>query len=115
MKRFADEMMMEGLMPSINTKRLTQDEIYDPCLVFEALFKQYSLVELKKFLRMWLMESISSRDIVELSDVVWLYEQVEKLMEAAWIIHDKQMPITEGHGKLVRMPEKDNQYKNQTS
>ncbi|WP_315821290.1 hypothetical protein [Paraflavitalea speifideaquila] len=71
--------------------KLTKQEQENPILVLDAFFDNYHLKDVREALWNWLSAGLTSnnsnfRDSRERSNLLFLYEHLESLTEAAWII-----------------------------
>lgn len=74
--------------------RLSEEEKQNPALVLDAFFECYHLNEVRELLWNWLVEVISSahgisNDPHERNNHVYFYEQLEALVECAYIMQKK--------------------------
>jgi hypothetical protein len=76
--------------PEWHTKpfRLTVPEIQNPYIVLDNFFDAYSLTQVRACLRKWL-SSVVRTDEVPALDYICLHDQVERLIEAAWVLHQR--------------------------
>lgn len=73
-------------------RRLTLEEISDPECVIIEFFSNYHLKDLREVLWDWLCSALSSgggwfQTGLERSNLIFLYENLEKLAEASYILH----------------------------
>lgn len=71
--------------------RLTKKESNKPHIILSDFFGRYSLKDIRKSMKSWLVEAITPQDTVAAIDLLGLYGDMEKLIEAAWIIHENKM------------------------
>lgn len=88
------EQMRQRLMTQYPTwhespLRLTVNEIENPSIVMSHFFTRYSLSQIRACLKELLHDSLCA-DGVDAPSHITTHEDIEKLVEAAWIIHDKQ-------------------------
>lgn len=69
--------------------RLTTAEMNDPHLVLEDFFQAYSLSDTRACLKELLEDALSAEDVNPMSHL-HLYDHVEKLIEAAFLLHQKK-------------------------
>lgn len=69
--------------------RLTTAEMNDPHLVLEDFFQAYSLSDTRACLKELLEDALSANDVNPMSHFT-LYDHIEKLIEAAFLIHQKK-------------------------
>lgn len=73
--------------------KLSEEEIYDPYLVFNRFFDYADLPAVREYLWDWLKVTVSGTFSTHMLtrgqryDMVYLYEHIEKLVEAAHLIH----------------------------
>jgi hypothetical protein len=72
--------------------RLSKKDIHNPHRVFEDFFDNYHLQDVRHITWKWLAAVISSPgsisdDPLERSNDIFFYEKIEKLIEAALVIH----------------------------
>lgn len=77
-----------------NPQRLTKQEIRNPHLVLEEFFKRYQLKDIRHCMKEWLVEAISPHDVVATVDLISLHNSIDKLIEAAWLLHKNRKPET---------------------
>jgi HEPN domain-containing protein len=65
--------------------RLTCDEIENPHCILKDFFTWYSLTDIRLCLKEWLTDALRAED-VEALEYVTLRDNIEKLVEAAWVI-----------------------------
>ncbi|HKO80804.1 MAG TPA: hypothetical protein VJU78_10425 [Chitinophagaceae bacterium] len=70
--------------------RLSIEEMEDPYLVLDEFFSCYNLMNIRAYLREWLNEAMHSHESGTI-DLLSIYEYVEKLIEAAWLLYSKEM------------------------
>ena len=71
---------------------LSTAELNEPFLFLQSFFAAYSLPEYREQLGEWLEHGLSSRPAAEFIgtvDVITVYENLQKLYEAAWVIHQR--------------------------
>lgn len=77
-------------------RKLSPQEIKDPNLALFHFFDYSSLPRIREHLWEWLKTTVSGTYNTKLLDkntrydIIHLYEHIEKLIEAAWLIHTKQ-------------------------
>lgn len=74
--------------------RLTEDERQNPRLVIETFFESYHLQEVREILWKWMVEIVSSSRSIsqegkQRNDHIYFYEQMEALVEAAFLINQR--------------------------
>ena len=72
-----------------NPLRLSIPEMENPYLVLKEFFECYHLTDIRGCLKEWLNEVLRPDEILQM-DYVHVYDQVEKLIEAAWLLHTRQ-------------------------
>jgi hypothetical protein len=102
-----------------NPLRLTMDEINNPITVILDFFQSYHLPDIRFCLHNWLLDSLP-KESVESKAHFSTYEDIEKLVEACWLIRQNQkekndqrsLPISEPNteptevlGKTVQLIE----------
>jgi hypothetical protein len=75
--------------------RLSQKEMDDPEKVIKEFFINHRLSEYREFLWEWVTVSISALQVAELydtmpGDLLWYYQEIETMLEAAWAINQKR-------------------------
>ncbi len=73
-------------------KNLSEQELIDPLLVITFFFKDYSVDDYRKQLREWLehgLNRLSADGWINAGDIVRVYENLQKLYSAAWIIYQR--------------------------
>ena len=79
--------------------RLDEEEINDPHLVISRFFDYASLPHIREYLWHWLKITVSGTfsdkimDKRQRYDLVYLYEHIEKLIEAAHLMHLRQLEL----------------------
>ena len=66
--------------------RLSVEEIENPYLALEEFFSAYDLMQARTCLWEWLRETMNG-DRTGVSNLLSFYEQIERLTEAAWVLH----------------------------
>lgn len=74
--------------------RLTEEERQNPRLVIETFFESYHLQEVREILWKWMVEIVSSSRSIsqegkQRNDHIYFYEQMEALVEAAFLINQR--------------------------
>jgi hypothetical protein len=76
------------------THKLSEEEIEDPYLVLHEFFTFVHLPDVRHALWEWLKLTVSGnyhrQSCADKSNLIYLYEQVDKLMEAVHIIHQRK-------------------------
>lgn len=67
---------------------LKPEEEARPLLVLQAFFDFASVYEARKLLGEWLIAALAAEDGRQL-DYIHLYHEVERLLEACWLLHDR--------------------------
>lgn len=73
-------------------KELAREELADPYLAIHKVFKKISLPQFREYLADWLEAALSKQDIDESvtpGEVVKVYESLQKLYSAAWLIRQR--------------------------
>ncbi|WP_145854429.1 hypothetical protein [Pedobacter suwonensis] len=73
-------------------ENLTVREIVKPSSVLKKMFRIYQLDGYKKILNTWLHEALSSsfmEESLSKAEVITVYEQLVKLVEATWLISQR--------------------------
>lgn len=65
--------------------RLTCNEINNPHHILKEFFTWYTLSDIRLCLKEWLTDALRAED-VEALEYVTLHDNIEKLIEAAWVI-----------------------------
>lgn len=66
--------------------RLTMEEMQHPNTVLEDFFDTYNLTAIRVCLREWLLV-VSRTDEAPALDYILLHDKIERLIEAAWLLH----------------------------
>mgnify|MGYP006964479361 CR=1 FL=1 len=69
--------------------RLSIEEMENPYLVLDEFFSCYDLINIRAYLREWLNEAMNTHESGTI-DLLCIYEHVEKLIEAAWMLHSQE-------------------------
>ena len=83
--------------------RLTKEQQQEPGAVLTYFFECYHLKDLRELLWDWLLTALSSDNTTyakgrERSNLIFLYEKLESLVEAAYLMHQHQ-PAKKGKRK----------------
>lgn len=75
--------------------KLSAEEINDPALVIAELFDLARLPQVRSILWDWLKSTVTgsypkSLSNKERTEIIMLYEKIEKLVEAAHILHERK-------------------------
>jgi HEPN domain-containing protein len=71
---------------------LTEDEFNEPLKVISNFFKYYTLQQYREQLYEWLEHGLSSKaahEFITTADLVGVYENLQKLYSAAWVIYQR--------------------------
>jgi HEPN domain-containing protein len=71
---------------------LNEAELLDPYLVFKDFFANYSLPQYREILYDWLEHGLSCKaanEFIETKDLLKVYENLQKLYSATWLIHQR--------------------------
>jgi hypothetical protein len=68
--------------------RLSVEEMENPYEVLDQFFDCYSLPGLRSNLRQWLKEALTNKEGGS-GDTLLLHDDIEKLIEVAWVIHQQ--------------------------
>lgn len=74
---------------------LSRQELLDPYLILESFFKDYNLPQYRAFLYQWLEKGLSrfaADSDMPVREIIHVYENLEKLYGAAWLIRQREMP-----------------------
>ncbi|MDF2191388.1 hypothetical protein [Paraflavitalea sp. CAU 1676] len=90
-------MKPEKLEISSQLRRLSEEEQKDPQGVITEFFMNYHLKDLREVLWEWLCSGLCHdgswfQDGLDRSNLIFLYENLEKLAEAAYLLHRKSVP-----------------------
>lgn len=66
--------------------RLTVPEIQNPYIVLEDFFDTFNLIAIRACLREWLSNVVRTDEVPKL-DYINLHDKIERLIEAAWLLH----------------------------
>lgn len=86
--------------------RLTKEQQQEPTAVLTYFFECYHLKDLRELLWDWLLTALGSDNGTyakgrERSNLIFLYEKLELLAEAAYLMHQNQ-PVKKGKRKKKR-------------
>ena len=78
-------------MPQNQPMKLTKEQQKNPLLVFDAFFDNYYLEDVREVLWEWLTAGLTNDNGIfqnsrERSNLIFLYQHVESLAEAAYLI-----------------------------
>jgi HEPN domain-containing protein len=76
---------------------LSSVELINPYLAISNLFKAYTIEQYRDFLYEWLETGLSAGvadETLNASDIIYFYENMQKLYEAAWIIRQRELEPT---------------------
>ncbi|MCO5950589.1 HEPN domain-containing protein [Mucilaginibacter flavidus] len=93
-----DQLSAEERRWSWFPKELAQDEQADPYLAVNRIFKKISLPKFRDYLKEWLSAALYKQEIDESmrpAEVVKVFDSLEKLYCAAWLIRQRQGNDTE--------------------
>jgi HEPN domain-containing protein len=71
---------------------LNEDELNDPLMVISNFFRDYTLQQYREQLYEWLEHGLSSKaahEFITTADLVSVYENLQKLYSAAWVIYQR--------------------------
>jgi hypothetical protein len=72
-----------------NPFRLTATEMQNPHVVLKDFFSAYHLTDIRECLTEWLYSAFH-KDEVPAINYVYLHDNIERLIEAAWLLHNKK-------------------------
>jgi hypothetical protein len=79
----------------LEPRKLSKEEIEDPYQVIYELFDYAHLPQIRESIWEWLKATTSGNyhklSVSERGNLLYLYEKIEKLIEAAHIIHNKRV------------------------
>ena len=78
--------------------RLTIPEMQNPHIVLKDFFSAYQLTDIRECLREWLSCAIRKDDVVSI-DYLHLHDSIERLIEAAWLLHNSKKERQQKHRK----------------
>lgn len=89
------------------SQQLTPEEVQQPARVLHELFDYAHLPELRAVLWEWLKCTVTggfveNMDLQQRNSILFLYEHMQKLIEAAHLIHLQQQAIEEQQQELKR-------------
>jgi hypothetical protein len=89
------------------SQQLTPEEVQQPTRVLHELFDYAHLPELRAVLWEWLKCTVTggfveTMDLQQRNSILFLYEHMQKLIEAAHLIHLQQQAIEEQRQELKR-------------
>ncbi len=73
---------------------LSEEELINPYLAVKQFFKAYTVEQYREFLNEWLETALSASppdETLEACDIIYVYENLQKLYEAAWIIRQREI------------------------
>ncbi|MCD8739690.1 HEPN domain-containing protein [Mucilaginibacter roseus] len=73
---------------------LSEEEVINPYLAIAHFFKAYTVGQYGELLREWLETALSTSaadETLEASDIIYVYENLQKLYEAAWVIRQREI------------------------
>jgi len=73
---------------------LTEEELINPYVAVMRFFKAYSVYKYSNFLSEWLETALSASpadETLPACDIIYVYENLQKLYEAAWIIRQREI------------------------
>lgn len=76
---------------------LSSVELLNPYLAISNLFRAYTVNQYRDFLYEWLETGLSANaadESLDASDIIYFYENMQKLYEAAWIIRQREIEPT---------------------
>lgn len=71
---------------------LSNEELWNPGILFSQLFRLYKLTDYRRILQYWITEAFShfySEDALEKEEIIIIYENLQKLYEASWLIYQR--------------------------
>ncbi|OQP50695.1 hypothetical protein A4H97_02315 [Niastella yeongjuensis] len=89
--------------------RLTDEERNNPFLVFQDFFESFHLNDVREQLWNWLIEVVSSPNSIsseplERSNHFYLYEKIEAVIEACYIIRNQEPPQLQNEEEISVVP-----------
>jgi len=89
--------------------RLTEEEMKNPWLVFLDFFECFHLNDVRELLWKWLIEVVSSPNSIsseplERSNHFYLYERLEALIEACYVIKNLSFPKLQNEDEMPVVP-----------
>ncbi|TSD63866.1 HEPN domain-containing protein [Inquilinus sp. KBS0705] len=76
---------------------LSSLECFNPYLAISNFFRAYSIEEYREFLYEWLETGLSKDAVdesLDVSDIIYFYENMQRLYEAVWIIRQREITPT---------------------
>jgi hypothetical protein len=74
----------------VQLRKLSPEEIVNPHLVIQQLFINTPMPDLREALWQWLKLTITGtytlKDPLERANLVYLYEEMERVLEAVWVM-----------------------------
>jgi hypothetical protein len=83
--------------------RLSVEEMENPYEVLDQFFDFYSLTGLRANLRQWLKEALTNKETGS-GEILLLHDDIEKLIEVAWVIHQRNDAISPASEFLLEAP-----------
>lgn len=110
-------MNLEILEKTNQIRQLSEEEQKDPKEVITEFFLNYHLKDLQEVLWEWLCAGLCHQRSwfqtgIERSNLIFLYENLEKLAEAAYLLHQK--PLYKGKTKRKSTITKKNSHASKT-
>ncbi|MBE7176999.1 MAG: HEPN domain-containing protein [Mucilaginibacter polytrichastri] len=78
-------------------KHLKRKETSEPYNVLTKIFTEFSLFEYRSFLHDWLTAAFdkrSARESLDAREIIMVYENLQKLYDATWLIHQRETDAT---------------------
>lgn len=76
---------------------LSEEELINPYLAIKHFFKPYTIDQYRDFLNEWLEIAFSATpadETLQACDIIYVYENLQKVYEAAWIIRQREIEPT---------------------
>ena len=89
--------------------RLTEEEVQNPFLVVKEFFECFHLNDVRGQLWNWIVEIVSSPNSIsteplERSNHIYLYEKIEALVEACYVMKNWQPPPLPNQDEIPVVP-----------
>lgn len=71
---------------------LSDEELWNPGILFSQLFRPYKLTDYRRILQYWITEALSrfhNEEVLEKVEIIIVYENLQKLYEASWLVYQR--------------------------
>jgi len=94
---FKAQLQLEQLQWMDYPTHLSEEECINPYLAIKHFFKPYTIDQYREFLNEWLETAFSAdpaNETLQTCDIIYVYENLQKIYEAAWIIRQREIEPT---------------------